>query len=136
MFLDPYSTPAETIRHFAKNLLSDNQRHSRQEIIAFVERETGGADFSAGNYSGTLRDLIKEEGYISPDRGWYQFIGENEKKELELKKIVPALYEEVIKRLKVEIGKKNPLDLSADDMQVIMDVKETIAYLENEIDKY
>ena len=135
--MDYQETNASVIRHFAKNLLADRKEHTRREIIRYIESETGRTDFTDGNYSGSLRDLLKEDGYKNSGRGKYIFMGDTEivVEETTLKESIKNILSTTVERLENEVGKRNPLYLDENDFKDISKVKQIINLIEGEIDK-
>ncbi|MDN4609230.1 hypothetical protein [Sporosarcina highlanderae] len=149
MWTDPYETNATVIKHFAKELLSDGEKHSRKEIIDYVEKKTGRTDFTDGNYSGSLRDLLKEPGYENVERGWYAYRSPSDEmgaahsdnvKGMEsaesLNEIIYAILNRTIAQIETEVGKKNPLHLTNEDFESISKVRATIETIKDEIKKW
>ncbi len=70
-----FSSNAEEIRFYVKELLKDGKMYSREEIMNYVKTQSPkGGSFTEGMYTGAIRDLVRNSNglYINPIRGHYQ----------------------------------------------------------------
>lgn len=122
-----FTSKAEEIRYYTKQLLEDNKEHSVQEIKKYIFDNIG-KEYSDGAYAGALRDLVaKEECYENPRRGIYVY----KSNDGELKKVANNILKETIEKLYLEVGKINVLTITQDDFKVVNQIKEVIQELEN-----
>ena len=70
-----FTSNAQEIRHYAKQLLDDGAEHSREEILSYIrEHAPKGQRLTDGMLSGAIRDLLRNSDglYFSPSRGKYR----------------------------------------------------------------
>lgn len=64
-----FSSNAEEIRYYIKQLLQDGAIHGIEEMRSYVERHSSNsANFTTGMYTGAIRDLVRNSGGIMPIR--------------------------------------------------------------------
>ena len=55
-----FSSNAEEIRFYVKELLKDGKMYSREEIMNYVKTQSPkGGSFTEGMYTGAIRDLVR-----------------------------------------------------------------------------
>ena len=115
------------IKYYVTHYLKNNMdiQIPLKELREYVYRETGN-DFSAGSYSGAMRDLIEENNgrIINHDRGMYMYVS-NAKQYA-----INGVLEETISKLN-SLAIDNVLLLSSQDFDTIRD----IPYLSEQIEK-
>lgn len=98
-----FSSNAEELRYFAKQLLEDGKEHSIQEIKEFVTcHSKHSQDFTTGMYSGALRSLVQNSNgkYITVKRGIYQLAKTGKEREnSNLKEKIINILEDSCKQL-------------------------------------
>lgn len=68
---------AEEIKKYYKQLLMDEQPHSREELFLFARENC--KNYTDGMLSGALKTLVdKEICYVQVERGLYQYVKEKE----------------------------------------------------------
>ncbi|MBP1994220.1 hypothetical protein [Paenibacillus eucommiae] len=133
-----FSSSADEIRYYVKELLSDRKEHKLQDIKEYVEKQAG-KTFSHGNYAGTLRDLVKkEEGYENVGRAVYQYMGGSESEEsihqVPLKESIQNILLNTIHRIESEAGSRNPLHLDAADFKLLTKIKMILVSVEGMVE--
>jgi|SRR5699024_4651225 len=69
-----FNSTSEAVRHYVKELLSDGEVHTTEEIRSFVTSKLYD-NVTSGIFSGAIRDLInKEPQYVNVGRGQYRLI--------------------------------------------------------------
>lgn len=121
-----FTSQAQEIRHYTKELLADNEEHELKEIKQYVLQRTGKV-FEHGAYAGALRDLVaKERDYINPRRGIYI----HKISPTSLKEIAQELLQETICKLYDEVRNMNGLTIKSEDFRTIEEIRKTIEVLE------
>lgn len=134
-----FSSNAEEIRFYVKELLQDGLMHTRDEIFQYVnEKSPNSHTFSQGMYTGALRELVRNSNgaYIIPMRGRYQKAPQSpgELAGIELRNNIVGVLDHACEGLK-QACTVNIIGLSAEELSVAAKTAEIIRKLEAAIDE-
>lgn len=130
-----FNSQADEIRYYVKGLLKDGKPHTVKEMKAYTERQSN-KEFTEGAFAGAFRELVKNDpSYFIPKRGVYQSVDERRKQEGILEKKIINLIRGSIEDLFGLIGTINPLTITDKEQVVVNVLKETVAYLNQTIEK-
>lgn len=136
---EQFSSNAEEIRYYIKQLLQDGAIHGIEEMRSYVERHSSNsANFTTGMYTGAIRDLVRNSGgrYANPVRGGYQLVQEPIVKSAgsELRQNVLTVIDNTCESL-TEACTINIIGLSQAELAVANKVADLIAYLKSAADE-
>lgn len=125
-----FTSGSDEIRHYVVELLKDDKAHSKEEIKKYVEAMAG-RKFTDGQFAGVLARLVKSNGYINAERGFYIKGIEIEKPDM--KKVAAEIFKEAINRIDKYMNKLNIRKLSKEELASIQAINETISILEQKL---
>ncbi|MCA0970636.1 hypothetical protein LCM20_08560 [Halobacillus litoralis] len=138
-----FSSNAEEIKHFTKELLADGQEYTRSEIIEYVIQQSGRNDFTEGNYSGSLNDLVRRNQIMIVKRGIYRLVEDTPSTTMESqtlgeepktldKQCANTLNDTIVELQKIANG-VDVLTISNEEQQTIEKIKKVITNLKVDI---
>ena len=136
-----FSSNAQEIRYWTKQLLADGNEYGVGEIKEYVKNKSE-KDFTVGTYAGALRDLVaNEKDYETVARGIYKNVSFNvgttgtslsTKILISIKKIL----KQTISDIRSQCGEINPLDMTEQEfaeLSKIQQIIDDIQKIEDEI---
>lgn len=130
-----FTSNAEEIRYYVKELLEDGELHNREEIRNYVrEHSQNGAGFSEGMFTGAIRDLVvNSQGlYTNPVRGKYQKTADESGK---IAKRVREILEDTKQKIE-QACVQNIMELDETDLKSAKTAAEFIKVVEKYIEKF
>lgn len=140
MFKSEFTSNAEELRYFAKQLLEDGQEHSVQEIKDYVEQHSEHSeDFTVGMYAGALRSLVQNSKgkYSVVKRGKYQMIhsGEATMEKIKIKDRIVKILDNFCDQLE-EACTINIMDIEKIDLEVAKKTAELLDVLRKKQEEF
>ncbi|MCA0972243.1 hypothetical protein LCM20_16665 [Halobacillus litoralis] len=130
-----FKSNAEEIKYYVKQFLQDGKEKSLKEIKEYIHSQTD-TEFTQGNFSGTMRELVERQGYTNTKRGYYK-LGDQTYTSQGTKSLmdnVEDVIHDTISRLEDLAGEKNPLYLTEEDYKDINIIKQIIQDLESRLE--
>lgn len=132
-----FKSNSDEIKHHIREFLKkDGKPHSRKEIIDYFMKSMGGKDVTDGQIAGSFQSIVKEKGFITQDRGVYQYVGGEiegeiiEKKQDSITDTCKKVIDTAIEDLKHRINMINPLEMNETDFGQLLKAKELLKELE------
>ena len=109
-----FKSKSEEVRHYTKELLSDKETHSTEEIKRYVKDKMEEQDISPGVFSGAIRDLLaKEPQYVNVSRGKYCLVDDRSILMLHVEKSLNIAESDILHELdKIKVSSLNDDDFT------------------------